>query len=61
VKLKRMPCARNVLPNVKNAAAQRATEAGKEAVSKTAAAVQMDELDKMAQMLDRIHRRVPLY
>jgi len=42
-------------------AAQRATEAGKEVVSKTAAAVQMDELDKMAQMLDRIHRRVPLY
>jgi acetyl-CoA decarbonylase/synthase complex subunit delta len=39
-------------------AAQRTSEAKKEKKTKTAAAVQMDELEKMAHMLDRIHRRV---
>ena len=39
-------------------AAQRASQAKDEAVTKTAATVQMDDLEKMAHMLDRIHRRV---
>ena len=39
-------------------AAKRATVKTDEAVAKTAAAVQKDDLDKMAQNLDRIHKRV---
>ena len=39
-------------------AAQRAADAKDEAVAKTAAAVQMDDLAKMAQRLDHIHRRI---
>jgi acetyl-CoA decarbonylase/synthase complex subunit delta len=38
--------------------AKREAEKDDEAVTKTAAAVQTDELDKMMAMLDRIHRRV---
>jgi acetyl-CoA decarbonylase/synthase complex subunit delta len=38
-------------------AAQRAAEEKDEVVAKTAAAVQLDALDKMALLLDRIHRR----
>ncbi|NNK00254.1 MAG: acetyl-CoA decarbonylase/synthase complex subunit delta [Desulfatitalea sp.] len=37
--------------------AKRKTEEGDEQVAKTAAAVQMDHLEKMAVLLDRIHRR----
>ena len=39
-------------------AAKRATATTDEEITKTAAAVQKDELEKMAEKLDRIHRRV---
>jgi hypothetical protein len=37
---------------------KRMAEEKEEAVSKTAAAIQSDQLDKMSALLDRIHRRV---
>jgi acetyl-CoA decarbonylase/synthase complex subunit delta len=41
--------------------AKRKAEEGETAVSKTAAEIQTDPLDKMISRLDRVHRRVPLY
>jgi hypothetical protein len=38
--------------------AKREVEEGEEEIAKTAAEVQTDPLEKMMQLLDRIHRRV---